>query len=188
MHGPSKRAPSQPVRGEKIILRPPAAADYAEFAAMMKRNKAFFSGLVPAFNGRKPFAEWISRNQHDDYFGFVICRREDGAIVGKINLFNLIRRGLQSANVGYLISREHTRNGYATEALGLVVRIAFRKVKLHRVEADIQPQNKASLALVRRAGFTREGFSPRYVKICGRWRDHERWALLVEDWRKLNAR
>jgi ribosomal-protein-alanine N-acetyltransferase len=169
-------------------LRPPAAADYQEFTALMKRNQAFFRSLVPTFKGRASFDEWITRNRFDDYFGFVICRREDGIIIGKVNLFQIIRRGLQSANVGYLISREHTRNGYATEALELMLRFAFCQVKLHRVEADIQPPNKASLALVRGAGFTREGFSPRYVKIGGRWRDHERWALRVEDWRKSAAR
>lgn len=182
--GPSKRAPSQPIRGKKIILRPPIAADYREIAALMERNLAFFHGLVPAFKGRASFSEWIERNRYDDCFDFLICRREDGLIVGKANLFQIIRRGLQSACVGYLVAREHTRKGYATEALELVLRFAFQKVKLHRVEADIQPQNKASLALAQRAGFIREGISRRYVKISGRWRDHERWALLVDDWQK----
>jgi ribosomal-protein-alanine N-acetyltransferase len=71
-----------------------------------------------------------------------------------------------------------------TEALTLTLRIAFRRLRLHRVEANIQPGNRASIALVRRAGFRREGLSPRYLKIGGRWRDHERWALTVEDWRR----
>ncbi|HEY8105130.1 MAG TPA: hypothetical protein VIE46_03425, partial [Gemmatimonadales bacterium] len=63
------------------------------------------------------------------------------------------------------------------------LRVAFRRLRLHRVEANILPQNDASLALVRRAGFRREGRSPRYLKIAGRWRDHERWALLADEWR-----
>ena len=71
-----------------------------------------------------------------------------------------------------------------TEALALTLRIAFGRLRLHRVEANIQPGNRASIALVRRAGFRREGLSPRYLKIGGRWRDHERWALTVEDWRR----
>jgi ribosomal-protein-alanine N-acetyltransferase len=70
-----------------------------------------------------------------------------------------------------------------TGALQLALRHAFRTLKLHRVEANIEPGNEASIALVRRAGFTREGFSQRYLKLGGRWRDHERWALLREDWR-----
>jgi ribosomal-protein-alanine N-acetyltransferase len=69
------------------------------------------------------------------------------------------------------------------EAIQLVLREAFLELRLHRLEANIQPGNQASLALAKSAGFKREGFSPRYLKISGRWRDHERWALLAEDWR-----
>jgi len=74
-----------------------------------------------------------------------------------------------------------------TEGLQLVLRHAFRRLKLHRLEANIQPANTASIRLVRSLGFRKEGFSPRYLKIGGRWRDHERWALLVEDWRALQT-
>jgi ribosomal-protein-alanine N-acetyltransferase len=65
-----------------------------------------------------------------------------------------------------------------------VIRLAFRSYKLHRLEANIQPGNHRSIALVRGLGFAREGYSPRYLKIGGRWRDHERWALTVERWRE----
>jgi ribosomal-protein-alanine N-acetyltransferase len=67
-------------------------------------------------------------------------------------------------------------------ALGLAVRMAFTELKLHRLEANIQPGNAASIALAARCGFAREGFSPRYLKIAGRWRDHERWAIRRETW------
>jgi len=154
----------------------------------MKSSARIFRGLVPRFKGRKQFEEYLERCRHDDFFGFLICRKEDRTIVGNISLFNIVRRGLQSACVGYLVEFSHARQGYATEALQLVIRFAFTNVKLHRVEADIQPGNIPSLALVKRAGFSYEGLSRRYVKICGKWRDHERWAILVEDWRKMRCR
>ena len=63
----------------------------------------------------------------------------------------------------------------------LLLDLAFGELGLHRVQANIQPENEASIALVRGAGFRREGFSPRYLMIRGEWRDHEQWAMTVED-------
>jgi len=75
-----------------------------------------------------------------------------------------------------------------TEAIQLMLQYAFTQLKLHRLEANIQPDNAASLALIKRACFVREGYSRRYLKICGRWRDHERWAILAEDWKAAAKR
>jgi ribosomal-protein-alanine N-acetyltransferase len=69
------------------------------------------------------------------------------------------------------------------EGLRLLLRSAFGKLRLHRVEANVQPENRSSLGLIESLGFLREGYSARYLKIGGRWRDHERWALIAERWR-----
>jgi len=74
--------------------------------------------------------------------------------------------------------------GYMTEGMRLALAQAFGPLKLHRLEANIQPANTDSIALVKRLGFKREGYSPRYLKIGGRWQDHERWAVLREDWKR----
>ena len=105
--------------------------------------------------------------------------------MGSINVSEIVRGNFRSAYLGYQIAAPFAGQGYMTEALQLALRFAFRELGLHRVEANVQPGNAASIALVRRAGFTQEGFSRRYIKIGGRWRDHERWALLREDWRPL---
>lgn len=184
MHCKSAKPRQMPLRGKRIFLRPPRTSDYGDYASLMKANGRVYRGLVPPFKGRKQFDDYLKRCRREDFFGFLICRNEDSAIVGSINLFHIIRRRLQSACVGYLVGAPHARQGFATEALQLMIRFAFTKVRLHRVEADIQPGNLPSIALVRRAGFLYEGLSRRYVKIAGKWRDHERWALLAEDWRK----
>ena len=72
-----------------------------------------------------------------------------------------------------------------SEAIRLILRYAFKQLKLHRIEANIQPHNSASIAVVRKYGFTKEGFSPKYLKISGRWRDHERWAIIKENWSEI---
>ena len=89
---------------------------------------------------------------------------------------------MQGAFLGYAGVPGMQGQGYMREAMALVLDRAFGELGLHRIEANVQPGNEASLALVRGAGFEREGFSPRYLKIGGRWRDHERWAIRDEIW------
>ena len=103
--------------------------------------------------------------------------------MGTMNLSQIFHGGFRSAYLGYYVGARYANRGYMTEALQMTLKYAFEDLKLHRLEANIQPQNIASIALVRRAGFVKEGFSRRYLKIGGRWRDHERWAILAEDWR-----
>ena len=170
------------------MLRPPRASDYREYAAAMKKNTAPPNRWINGFKGKAQFNEYLRDLNADNFFRFLVYRREDCAILGMISLFHIIRRSLQSGCVGYVITAPHLRQGYATEALQLVLDFAFKNLKLHRVEANIHPDNTASIALVRRAGFTREGCSRRYLKIRGQWLDHERWAILREDPRPNNDR
>ena len=106
----------------------------------------------------------------------------DNKIVGAINLSQIFFGAFRSAYLGYYIGAPYARQGYMTEGLQLALAYAFNDLKLHRLEANVQPVNLNSIALVKRAGFVREGYSRRYLKIAGRWRDHERWAILREDW------
>lgn len=108
---------------------------------------------------------------------------ECGALGGVVNLNEIVRGSFESAYLGYYAFEPHGGRGLVYAGLRLVIARAFGELGLHRLEANIQPENSKSIALVKRLGFTREGFSPRYLKLGGRWRDHERWALLREYWR-----
>ncbi|HET9950320.1 MAG TPA: GNAT family N-acetyltransferase [Candidatus Eisenbacteria bacterium] len=105
-----------------------------------------------------------------------------GEIAGVVEMSEIVRGPFRSAYLGFYALEPHQGRGYMTAGLAAAVRRAFGALRLHRVEANIQPANGASKALVRRVGFRKEGYSPRYLKIGGRWRDHERWALTREDW------
>jgi ribosomal-protein-alanine N-acetyltransferase len=172
------------INGERVRLRPPRKNDGAEFVAVNRRSASFNRGLASPPIAAAQFDDYVKRSKRPDAACFLICRKEDGAIMGSIALSQIFRGGFLSAYLGYQIGAEFARQGYMTEALQLMLRYAFVDLKLHRLEANIQPGNTASIALVKRAGFVREGFSRRYLKIGGRWRDHERWAILIEDWRQ----
>ena len=171
------------IEGKRIFLRPPEKKDKAEYLALNRRSVAFHRGLASPPTRPEQFAAFLKRCRGDANVCFFVCRRNDGAILGSINLSQIFRGGFQSAYLGYQIGAEFSGQGYMTEAIALMLRHAFTELKLHRLEANIQPGNIASIALVKRAGFVKEGVSRRYLKISGRWRDHERWAILAEDWR-----
>lgn len=173
----------QEIYGKKVYLRPPSKKDAAELLALNRASVQFHRGLVSPPKTEEEYTAFLDRAQKDDSACFLICCQTDKAIVGTVNLSQIFRGGFQSAYVGYYIGVTYAGDGYMTEALQLMLRYAFKTLKLHRLEANIQPGNTASIALVRRAGFTQEGFSKHYLKIGGRWRDHERWAITVEDWK-----
>jgi ribosomal-protein-alanine N-acetyltransferase len=136
---------------------------------------------VSRFDGRAPTRA-----------GFLVVRNDDGALTGVFSFSEIVRGAFNSAYLGYYAFEPLAGGGYMTEGLALALDVAFRVLKLHRIEVNVQPTNRRSLALVARLRFTREGFSRRYVKIAGRWRDHVRYAMLAEDWtvlrRALGAR
>ena len=168
----------------RVYLRSPVASDREEFVSLMRASRAFHRPWATAPTDDERFAAYLADSRRPDFEAMLVCRSEDRSIVGFFNLSQIVRRTLQSAYLGYAVGKPFAGQGYMREAIELVLRHAFVNLRLHRIEANIQPGNHASIALARGAGFQREGFSPRYLKIGGRWRDHERWAILAEDWRK----
>ena len=167
----------------RVYLRAPVPADQAEFLALMRASRAFHRPWATAPTDEERFGAYLADQQRPDFEAMLLCRTEDHAILGFFNLSQITRRSLQSAYLGYAVGKPFAGQGYMREGIELVLRRAFLTLRLHRVEANIQPGNRASIALAHGAGFRREGFSPRYLKIGGRWRDHERWAILADEWR-----
>ncbi|HUI27087.1 MAG TPA: GNAT family protein [Candidatus Kryptonia bacterium] len=172
--------------GPRAFLRPPRARDRDEFLAAARASRRLHRARATPPATASQFAAYLRRIRGERSIGWLICRATDGRIAGVINLNEIVRGSFHSAYLGYYAFAESAGQGYMREGLRLVLRHAFATLRLHRLEANIQPDNAASIALVRRCGFRREGFSPRYLKIAGRWRDHERWAITKEEWRASN--
>jgi [ribosomal protein S5]-alanine N-acetyltransferase len=169
----------------RVVLRTPTAADGPEFTAAMRASRSLHRPWLYMPETPERYADYLARVEDPRAAPFFACRKEDGAIVGFLNLSEIVRGAFKNAFLGYGAVAAYAGQGYMTDAMQLLLREAFTTVGLHRIEANIQPENKPSIALVKRAGFELEGYSPRYLKIGGRWRDHERWAMRAETWRAL---
>jgi [ribosomal protein S5]-alanine N-acetyltransferase len=170
----------------RVVVRPPQEADAEPYIAQMRASKRSHHPWIVAPTDRESWDALMARHATPQVEVLFAVRREDGAVVGTFVLSQIFYGPFCNAYLG--ISPTHPTQayagrGYMAEGMAGVLRHAFRKLKLHRIEANVQPGNTASVALLERCGFRKEGFSPRYLKVAGRWRDHERWAITVEDWR-----
>ena len=149
----------------------------------MRASRAFHSPWATAPTDDERFAAYLADARRADFEAMLLCRDRGRRDHGLLQPVPDRPPRLQSAYLGYAVGKPFAGQGYMRDGIELVLRHAFTTLRLHRIEANIQPGNANSLALARGAGFRREGFSPRYLKIGGRWRDHERWAILAEEWR-----
>jgi len=187
-----KRAPAATITGVNVYLRPPRLSDAVAFHAAVRASAALHRGWTSAPLTPSRYAKFVqryaTRGELPKHAGYLVFRRDDDALVGVYNFSEIVRGAFQSAFLGYFAFAPLAGKGLMSEGLAAALDIAFRRLKLHRVEVNIQPTNTRSLALATRLGFTREGYSRRYVKISGRWRDHVRFAMLAEDWRILRRK
>jgi ribosomal-protein-alanine N-acetyltransferase len=166
----------------EVILSTPKAADAGAFIAAVRSSRTLHHPWIAPPDTHERFAAYLQRTARDDHAAFLIRHESCGELVGYVTVSNMVRGAFQSAYLGYGAFASHAGRGLMTEGLRAVIDASFRDLDLHRLEANIQPGNERSLALVQRLGFTREGFSPRYLRVDGAWRDHERWALRSEQW------
>jgi len=176
-------SPRPSTRGLAVELRAPTARDRDEFLERARKSRELHRPYVYPPADAREFGEYLARSRAESQRAYLICERETGSIAGVCNLNEIVLQSFRSSYLGYYAFDGFAGRGFMRQGLTLVLRAAFGEIGLHRVEANIQPGNRASVALAHRLGFELEGISRRYLKIGGRWRDHERWALLVEDWR-----
>lgn len=170
----------------RVVLRRVTKQDEQEFIQLMKQSVELHEPWIsPPTNGTM-FRYYMQRISRADHEGFAICLRDGGAIVGVINLNNIVRGSFQSASLGYYIGAPYQGQGYMQEGLTLLLKYACKTLGLHRLEANIQPDNERSQKLVQNCGFSNEGLSKQFLYIDGAWRDHVRWCY-IDDRQGLHA-
>jgi ribosomal-protein-alanine N-acetyltransferase len=173
----------------RLFLRPPMLQDFESWARLRTDSRAFLQPWEPiwpnddltraAFKRRlRRYSEEIDRDEAYPFYVFLADRL---TLVGGLTLTNVRRGAAAMASVGYWMGAAHAGQGIMTEAVRSVSRHAFGPLRLKRLEAACLPENAASLRLLEKVGFQREGYAREYLCINGVWRDHILHALLDGD-------
>lgn len=177
------------ITGAGVILRTPVASDYAEWVALREASRDFLVPWEPTWPAddltrgafRRRLKRYAEDQRSDLAYAFLIFRSEDGAMVGGLTLANIRRGVAQAGSIGYWIGQPFARKGYMTAAVRALIPFSFGTLRLHRLEAACIPTNAASIALLEKSGFQREGYARGYLCINGRWEDHLLYARLKDD-------
>jgi ribosomal-protein-alanine N-acetyltransferase len=162
-----------------IVIRRPTLADQAEFLLKARRSRKLHRPWTKPPTTRAEFRRFLAGAHDERRRSWLVCVRATGEIAGVVNVSEIVLGLFRSAYLGYYVFAGFERRGIMHAGLAAVVRHSFRTDGLHRLEANIQPTNRASIALAKSCGFVKEGYSRHYLKIGGRWRDHERWAIVA---------
>ena len=165
-----------------VTVAPVSVEDCDAFVAAVRASRDLHYPWINPADSAERFEEWLGHLDRDDQEAYLIRHESCGQLAGWVSVSNIVRRAFQSAHLGYGAFSSHAGRGLMIQGLGAVIDVAFQEMGLHRLEANIQPTNEGSLALVRRLGFEREGYSRRYLMVDSEWRDHERWAIRTETW------
>lgn len=168
----------------RVKLVRPAKRHAAAFLDAVKRSRRLHRNLVTPVKTEDAYLKFVNHCRSPRCSNFFVVLRGSHELVGAINVENIMRGYFQSAALGYYAFIPYAGKGLMREGLIQTITHGFKDLKLHRLEANIQPTNARSINLVKGLGFQLEGYSPRYLKISGRWRDHERWAIHADAWRR----
>ena len=177
------------IAGDGVALRVPQSSDYAEWAALREASRGFLVPWEPTWPDddlsrgafRRRLKRYADDQRSDLAYAFLIFRSADNALVGGLTLANIRRGVAQAGSIGYWIGAPFARKGYMTAAVRALVPFCFRTLRLHRLEAACIPANTASVALLEKTGFAREGYARSYLCIDGTWQDHLLYARLADE-------
>lgn len=179
----------EPIRGSNILLRAPTHADYPAWAELRNNSRALLTRWEPTWLqddlSRLMYRRRLrvyARDVRDDIsYTYFITDLATDILMGGVTLSNVRRGASQSAALGYWMGAKYTGRGIMSEALACLLPFAFQNLRLHRVEAACMPDNAASLRVLEKAGFNREGYVRGYLKINGHWEDHILYSRLATD-------
>ena len=177
------------IPGAGVMLRVPQSADYAEWAALRAASRDFLVPWEPTWPDddltrgafRRRLKRYAEDQRSDLAYAFLIFRSDDNALVGGLTLANIRRGVAQAGSIGYWIGAQFARKGYMTAAVRALIPFCFQSLRLHRLEAACIPANTASIGLLEKTGFKREGYARGYLCINGIWQDHLLYGRLVDD-------
>jgi len=177
------------IEAEKVVLRTPQMSDYPTWAELRAASHEFLTPWEPLWatdelsraSFRRRVRHYLRDLREDVGYALFIFAAMSGYLVGGLTLCNVRRGVTQSCTLGYWIGAKYAQQGYMTAAVRAVIPFVFDSLELHRLEAACLPSNRASIKLLERTGFKREGLARRYLRINGVWQDHLLYALLDSD-------
>jgi [ribosomal protein S5]-alanine N-acetyltransferase len=177
------------IEGDGVYLRAPQMSDYSEWTTLREASRAFLTPWEPTWPSddltrsafRRRLRRYAEDQRADTSYAFFLFRRSDDALVGGLTLANVRRGVAQAGSLGYWIGEPFARRGLMTGALHGLVPFAFGSLRLHRLEAACIPSNAASITLLEKMSFAREGYAREYLCINGLWQDHLLFARLHGD-------
>ena len=181
--------PLPSVEGDGVYLRAPQMSDYSEWTTLREASRAFLVPWEPTWPSddltrgafRRRLKRYAEDQRSDLAYAFLIFRNEDNAMVGGLTLANIRRGVAQAGSIGYWVGERFARKGYMTAAVRALIPYSFATLRLHRLEAACIPNNMASVRLLEKTGFKREGYARGYLCINGIWQDHLLYARLKDD-------
>ena len=173
--------------GDAVYLSRPSMADGPEFLSAVSKSAALHQSWVEPPGSESTYKSYIDRLSQETHFGFFIRLKTGDDLVGVVNISEVVWGVFRSGYLGYYCFEPFVGRGLMKEGMGCVLKVTFDSLNLHRLEANIQPENTSSIGLIQACGFRHEGFSKNYLHIQGQWRDHERYAMTQEDFQSISA-